>query len=145
MRRFLTYVLAVSLMGSAAVMAQKATTAEDLAKSMKKIGPAQLAMNKSIQAMNYADAKKQLATIKTELVGAQNFWVVMKRTDATQFTKDTVAKVDELDKLLEAKTPDQAAVTAAFRQMGASCNTCHKVYRGVDDNNQFIIKPGTVS
>ncbi len=143
MRRFLTYVLAWAMVSSVAVMAQKAQTAEDLQKSMKKIGPAQQAINKSINAMQYAEAKKQLATIKTELVDAQNFWVVKKRQDATQFTKDTVTKVDELDKALDGK--DQAAITAAYRAMGASCNTCHKVYRGVDDNNQFILKPGTVS
>jgi cytochrome c556 len=145
MRRFLTYVLALAMTGSVAVMAQKAKTAEDLEKSMKKIGPAQQAVSKAINAMAYADAKKQLATIKTELVDAENFWVVKKRADATQFTKDTVTKIDELDKLLAAKTPDQAAITAAYRAVGASCNTCHKVYRGVDENNQFIIKPGTVS
>jgi cytochrome c556 len=71
--------------------------------------------------------------------------VVKKRADGTQFTKDTVAKIDDLNKLLTAKTPDQAAITAAYRAVGASCNSCHKVYRGVDENNQFIIKPGTVS
>ena len=37
------------------------------------------------------------------------------------------------------------AITAAYRAVGASCNTCHKVYRATDENNQFIIKPGTVS
>jgi cytochrome c556 len=145
MRRFLTYVLALVMTGSVAVMAQKAKTAEDLQKSMKKLGPAQQAATKAINAMAYADAKKQLGTMKTELTDAESFWVLKKRTDAVQFSKDTVAKIDELDKLLDAKTPDQAAITTAYRAVGASCNTCHKVYRGTDENNQFIIKPGTVS
>jgi cytochrome c553 len=38
----------------------------------------------------------------------------------------------------------QAKATAAYRDAATSCNSCHKVYRGVDANNQFIIKPGTV-
>lgn len=145
MRRFLSYVLACAIASGAVVMAQKAKTAEDLQRSMKRIAPAQQAVNKAIQAMAYADAKKQLALIKTELNDAQNFWVVKKRDDATKFTQETVTKIDALDKLLDAKTPDQKAITTAYRDMGASCNSCHRVYRSTDENNQFIIKPGTVS
>lgn len=145
MRRFLSYVLACAVASGAVVMAQKAKTPEDLQKSMKRIAPAQQAVNKAIQAMAYADAKKQLSVIKTELMDAQNFWVVKKRDDATKFTQETVGKIDALDKLLDAKTPDQAAITAAYRDVGTSCNSCHRVYRSTDENNQFIIKPGTVS
>jgi len=145
MRRFVTYVLTLAMLGSVAVMAEKAKTADDLVKAMKKIGPAQQAANKAIQSMAYADAKKPLATMKSELTDAENFWVVKKRDDATKFTKDAVAKIDTLEKLLDAKTPDPMAISTAYRAVGASCNTCHKAYRATDENNQFIIKPGTVS
>jgi cytochrome c556 len=145
MRRIVTYVLACAVVSGIAVSAEKAKTADDLQKAMKKVGPAQQALNKSIQAMAYADAKKQLAVMKSEIVDAENFWVVKKKDDAVKFSHETVAKIDALDKLLDAKTPDQAAVTTAYREMGASCNGCHRVYRGTDENNQFIIKPGSVS
>jgi len=144
MRRFLTYVLACALV-SAVVSAEKAKTADDLQKAMKKIGPTQQAVNKAIQAMAYADAKKQLATMKADIVDAEGFWVVKKKDDAVKFSHDTVAKIDALDKLLDAKPADQAAITTAYREVGAACSSCHRVYRATDENNQFVIKPGTVS
>jgi cytochrome c556 len=144
MRRFLTYVLAGTLVG-AVVSAEKAKTAEDLQRAMKKIGPTQQAVNKSIQAMAYPDAKKQLATMKADVVDAENFWVVKKKDDAVKLSHDTVAKIDALDKLLDAKPADQAAITTAYREVGAACASCHRIYRSTDENNQFIIKPGTVS
>jgi len=143
MRRILTYVVACAVLGSVAVSADKAKTAEDLQKAMKKLGPAQQATNKAIQAMAYADAKKQVALMKSEVSDAANFWVIMKKDDAVKFTQDTTAKLDALDKALDGK--DQAAITSAYRDAGAACSSCHRVYRSTDENNQFIIKPGTVS
>jgi len=146
MRRFVTYVSMLALTASVGLKAaDKVQTAEELDKTMKKIGPAQQAVNKAIQAMAYADAKKQLDLIETELKDAQNFWVVKKREDATKFTQETLTKIDGLKKLLDAKTPDPMAITTAYRQVGTACATCHRVYRSTDDNNNFIIKPGTVS
>jgi cytochrome c556 len=144
MRRFVTYVLAFAMAGGVAVMADKAKTAEDLDKAMKKIGPAQQATNKAIQAMAYADAKKQLGVIENELKDAGNFWVLKKKDDGTKFTQDTLTKIDALEKLLDAKTPDQAAVTAAYKEVGTSCLGCHRTYRATDENNNFILKPGSV-
>src|ERR1051325_5063996 len=146
MRRFITYVSALALAATVAVRAaDKVQTVEELNKSMKKIGPAQQAVNKAIQAMAYADAKKQLEAIELELKDAQNFWVVKKREDATKFTQETLTKIDGLKKLLDAKTPDAMAITTSYREVGTACATCHRVYRTTDDNNNFILKPGTVS
>ena len=83
-------------------------------------------------------------SMKTTLTDAENFWVVNKKTDAQQFSKDVIAKLDALDKALTEKTPDQAKATAAYKEATAACNSCHKVYRGVDANSQFIIKPGSI-
>jgi cytochrome c556 len=49
-----------------------------------------------------------------------------------------------LDKALAEKAPDQAKAAAAYKDAAVGCNSCHKVYRGVDANSQFVIKPGTV-
>ena len=143
MRRILMYVVACAVLGSMAVSAEKAKTAEDLQKSMKKLGPAQQATNKAIQAMAYADAKKQVAVMKSEISDATNFWVIKKKDDAVRFSQETVAKLDALDKALDGK--DQTTITAAYRDAGTACTSCHRVYRATDENNQFIIKPGTVS
>ncbi len=55
-----------------------------------------------------------------------------------------IAKLDALDKILSDKAPDNAKVSAAYKEAAASCTGCHRVYRGTDANNQFIIKPGTI-
>jgi cytochrome c556 len=143
MQRVLTFALMIALAGTA-VMAEKAKTAEDMDKAMKKIGTTQQTVIKQIQSMQFADAKKNVEIIKATLGDAENFWVVNKKADAQQFSKDVIAKVDALDKLLADKAPDQAKATAAYREAAGACNSCHKVYRGVDANSQFIIKPGSI-
>lgn len=143
MRRFVTFVLTFAVAGSV-LIAEKAKTADDMDKAMKKIGTTQQTVNKMIQSMQYADAKKNVEIIKTTLADAENFWVLNKKADAQAFSKDVIAKIDALDKLLADKAPDQAKATAAYREAAAACNACHKVYRGTDANNQFIIKPGSI-
>jgi len=144
MRRFLSFVLTFAIAGTALIAAEKAKTADDMDKAMKKVGTTQQTLNKAIQAMAYADAKKQVEILKTTLTDAENFWVLNKKADAQQFSKDVLAKLDVLDKALAEKAPDQAKATAAYREASTACNSCHKVYRGVDANNQFVIKPGTI-
>lgn len=143
MRRFLTLMLALTVAGTA-LTAEKAKTADDIDKAMKKIGTTQQTVNKAIQSMAYADAKKQLEIVEGTLKDAENFWVVNKKADAQQFSKDTLAKLDVLEKALTESKPDQMKVTQAYRDAATSCNSCHKVYRGTDANNQFIIKPGSI-
>ena len=94
--------------------------------------------------MAYADARKQLEIVENGLKDAGNFWVVKKKDDASKMTQDTLTKIDALEKLLDGKAPDQAAVSAAFRDVGTSCTSCHRAYRATDENNNFILKPGTV-
>jgi cytochrome c556 len=141
MRRFTTYVLAVLVAGSAAI-AQKAQTAEDLDKAMKKIGPANGAMNKAIKAGAWADAKKQAAIIEEALEDAHNFWVVRKRDDAVKMSRESITKVNALEKALGASTPDSAAVMAAAKEFASTCLGCHKAYREQDANQQFVLKSG---
>jgi len=143
MRRFLIYALTFAVAGTALV-AEKARTAEDLDKAMKKVGTTQQAINKAIQATAYADAKKQVEIAKTTLVDAENFWKVNKKDDAVKFSQETLTKLDALDKALSDKAPDSAKVTAAYKEAAGSCAGCHRVYRGTDANNQFVIKPGTI-
>jgi cytochrome c556 len=143
MRRFITYVIAVLIAGSAALAAQKAQTPEELDKAMKKVGPANGAMNKAIKSMAWADAKKQLEVVEEALEDAHNFWVVKKKDDAVKMSKDAMAKADALEELLDKSTPDSVAITAAVKEFASSCLGCHKQYREQDANQQFILKPGT--
>ena len=142
MRRFTTYVIAVIIAGSAAVAAQKAQTPEDLDKAMKKIGPANGAMNKAIKSMAWADAKKQLDVVQEALDDAHNFWVVKKKDDAMKMSKDALAKAEALDDLLGKSAADSVAITAAAKEFASSCLGCHKQYREQDANQLYILKPG---
>ena len=143
MRRFTTYVIAVIIAGSAAVAAQKAQTPEDLDKAMKKLGPANGAMNKAIKSMAWADAKKQLDVVQEALDDAHNFWVVKKKDDAMKMSKDALAKAEALDALLGKSAADSVAITAAAKEFASSCLGCHKQYREQDANQLYILKPGT--
>jgi cytochrome c556 len=140
MRRFTTYVIAVLIAGSAAFAAQKVSTPEDLDKTMKKIGPANGAMNKAIKSMAWTDAKKQVAIVEEALVDAHNFWVVKKKDDAIMMSKEAQTKLKALKGTLDQPAPDSAAVMAAAREFASSCLGCHKVYREQDANQQFVLK-----
>ena len=126
--RFYACVMVVALcVGVGMKAADTVQTVEELDKTMKKIAPAQQAVNKAIQAMAYADAKRQLDLIERELKDAQSFWVVKKRDDASRFTTNTLAKIAALEKLLDATPPDAMAITSAFREVGIACAACHRV------------------
>ncbi len=144
MRRFVSYMLALALVGGVGLMAQKAETPDDLDKAMKKLAAANGVVNKSIQAMNYADARKSLDIVEDALEDAHNFWVVKKKDDAIAMSKDALAKVNALGTALSASAPDQAAVLAAMKQVGGTCAGCHKAYREQDANQQYQLKAGSI-
>jgi cytochrome c556 len=130
--------------GSLALSAQKVTTPEELDKVMKKAGPAIQGTGKAIASGNYADAKAQLATLKTAISDSREFWVTHKKEDALKFNSDTMAKIEAVEKLISAPTVDPAAATAAVKEIGAACRSCHEPYRARDAENNYIIKPGSV-
>jgi cytochrome c556 len=142
MRRFTTYLIAVLLAGSAAFAAQKASTPEDLDRAMKKIGPANGAMNKAIRSMAWGDAKHQVAIIEESLVDAHNFWVVKKKDDAIKMSMETQSKLKALKATLDKPSPDSAVVMATAKEFASSCLGCHKAYREQNENQQFVLKPG---
>jgi cytochrome c556 len=143
MRRTLTTVTAmlVALAGTVAV-AQKVTTPVELDAAMKKIGPAQGAVAKAIQAADFATATTNIAIVKQTLMDAENFWVVNKKDDAIAISRDVIAKVTAVEQLLGAAAPDQQALLAAQKMV--ACGACHKVYREQDENMQYRIKTGAI-
>ena len=145
MRRTLTTVTAifVALAGTVAV-AQKVTTPAELDATMKKIGPAQGATAKAIQAGDFAAAKASVVIVKAALMDAENFWVMHKKDDAVAFSKDAIAKVTALEAALSAAAPDQQGALAVMKTAGGACGACHKTYREQDANMQYQLKAGTI-
>jgi hypothetical protein len=144
MRRLISYTLAVTALATAVVAAEKVTTPEELDRAMKKIAPAQGAANKAIQSMSWADAKAQVTIVKQTLLDTEPFWTSNKKDDAVAMLKDSVAKVTAVEQALNAPMPDQQAVLAAFKQVGATCGACHKQYREQDENQQYRLKTGAI-
>lgn len=139
--------LAAVLLASGTVMLaqdEKVTTAEDLDKVMKKAQPAMQATQKAINSGAYADAKAQVATLRQAILDSQHFWVEKKRDDALKMNKETVEKIDALDKALSAEKVETAAAMAVLKEVGGTCRTCHNKYRGQDAENNYIIKPGSL-
>lgn len=145
MRRLFTSTIALIVaLASTAMLAQKVTTPDDLDKAMKKIAPAQGAANKAIQSMSWADAKTQIGIVKQTLADTESFWVAHKKDDAVKMLKDSIAKVSAVEEAVSAPAPDQQAVLAAYKQVGATCAACHKQYREQDENQQYRLKAGSI-
>jgi cytochrome c556 len=129
----------------AVVMAQTTvTTPEQLDKVMKQVQPAMGAMQKAFKAQAYADVRKNLATAKEAVLLSQSFWIEHKKDDAVKMNKETLAKMEALEKIVATDTVDAAAADSALKEVGASCRACHKQYRDTDAENNFILKPGTI-
>jgi cytochrome c556 len=137
-------VLLVAFAGSV-VLAQKVTTPDDLDKAMKKVQQANMAANKAVASGNFAEAAKQLAIVKQAITDSREFWVMHKKDDAIAANKETVAKIEAVEKLLTAPAPDAPALQAAFKQeIGPACRQCHEKYRVRDAENNWVLKPGTI-
>jgi cytochrome c556 len=146
MRRFVGYAVAlfVTLGGAVLVAQMKVTTAQELDTIMKKAS-AFRQVDKAVQSNNAADAKAQLAIVKAAVLESQSFWVTHKKDDALKMNQESLAKLDELEKVLSNGTLDVAAATAAFKQAGGACRACHQQYRMEDDKNEYHLKPGSVA
>ena len=126
------------------VIAQKVMTPEELDKTMKKVGPAMQAAGKAVGSNSFAEAVKQLGIAKQGVNDSREFWVANKKDDAIQANKDVVAKIEAAEKLLSAPSPDAAAATAAVKEVGGACRTCHEKYRVRDADNNWVLKPGSI-
>ena len=145
MRRFLLCESAVVVVLAAGVIAQVKLSPEDYAKLMKANAGAAGAMNQAIASASYADARMQVATLRTNFMTLQGFWAGVKKDDAVGIVKDGLTRLDALDKMLGAATVDQMAAQAAGKEFGgATCGACHKLYREGDAQSGFKFKAGAI-
>jgi cytochrome c556 len=145
--RVRVYASALLLAWSGAVLVaqtQKVTTPDQLDKIMKQVQQANGAMAKALKSGAYADARKNLAAAKEAVLISQSFWIEHKKDDAVKMNKDTLSKMDALEKIVATDTVDMPTAETALREVGASCRACHKQYRATDAENDFILKPGTI-
>ncbi len=143
MRRFLTYTTAVfvALAGTVAV-AQKVTTTDQLDATMKRVGTAQQATGKAIKSGDFAEARKQMATVKAALGEAETFWVTNKKDDAIKMNKEVIANLTKIEEVLAAPTPNVENLFAMMK--GAGCGNCHKAYREELPDKTYRLRPGAI-
>lgn len=141
--RLIVATLLVTWAGALAV-AQKVTTPEELDTAMKKVQPAMMATQKALKAGNYPEATTQLGVVKQVMHDTQAFWVHHKKDDAVKVNKETIARIEAVEKLLAGDAPDAAAATASIKELGATCRSCHEVYRARDADNNWVLKPGSI-
>lgn len=146
MQRFFMWIPTLIVLFGVAMTAQaKLTTLEEYTKVMKANAQANGAMNKAIGSGGFADARMQVATLRTNYMALQGFWVDKKKDDAVVIVKDGLTRLDALDKVLAAPTVDQMAAQAAAKEFGGNtCGACHKLYREGDAQTGFRFKPGVL-
>jgi len=146
MQRFLMWTVALQVALVVGVTAQAKMTLEEHAKIMKSNAQAVGAMNKAIGSASYADARTQLATLRTNYMTLQGLWASVKKDDAVAIVKDGLTRLDALDKMLSAATVDQMAAQGAVKEFqGATCGACHKLYReGDGKTTPYSFKAGVL-
>jgi hypothetical protein len=146
MLRFVVCIPSVMIVLSLVVGAQgTVTTPEEHAKVMKANAGAVGAMNKAIGSGAFADARTQVATLRTNFTALQGFWASKKKDDAVAILKDGLTRLDALDKMLGAATVDQMAAQAAAKEFGGNtCGACHKLYREGDATSGYKFKAGVI-
>jgi hypothetical protein len=144
MRRFVIGAAVTLMLGlGTGLLAQGISSPEEYAKVMKSNAQAFGAVNKAVKSAAFADAKGQVATLRTNYMMLQTFWNARKTaTDAQGFVKDGLAGIDALDKALSAATVDPAAAQAAATQIQGTCGGCHKAQREGDAQSGWKFKPG---
>ena len=116
-------------------------TVEHFLSAMKTVGQAYGAVNVSLSKPDVEDSKAYLAISRDRLATTITFWRDRKKDDAVRMLRATLAKMDELDVALSAEKLDQSGASAISKQIGASCEACHAVYREQDPSTKaFRIK-----
>ena len=137
--------LMVLFAGAFVIAQSKVTTPETLDKTMKALQQAQMAAGKAINSGDFAEGTKQLALVKKALEDSREFWITHKKDDAIAANKESVAKLEDVQKLLAAPAPDGQAIMAAMKQtVGPACRQCHEKYRVRDAENNWVLKPGSI-
>jgi hypothetical protein len=139
-RRLAAWSTALVVGAGAVAIAQKVVSPEEFGRAMKTIGTAVEGVKQAIELKSYVDAKTPLALSRQVLASTRPLWATLQEPDAARMTKEAVARLDALDKVLSANAVDAAAVAAAFQEVTRACDACHVKYREGDQQTGYRIK-----
>ena len=141
MARYRTAWLTAFVVGAGTVgTAQAVVSLEEFTRAMKTIGTAVEGVHQAIGSKSYVDAKTPLALSRQILASTRPWWTANQNPDAARMTKEAVAKLDALDKVLSASSQDPAAVASAVQDVTRACDACHAMYREGDQQTGYRIK-----
>ena len=135
---------AVMMMGLATVVAlgvsvalsAQAKTDEDYDKLMKGVGAANGAMRKAADPDAVAAESKKLEAFFKE---AAAFWTGRNNKEAADWATAAMGQAAAITKAAAAKNTEE--ITAAQKQLGGTCQTCHTKYREKTETG-YAIKKG---
>jgi len=147
-RRFtLSSIVAMTALAGVAALAQAPATIATMADHvalMKSNGQAVGTLNKALGSGAYADARTANTTLRTNFTTLRTFWASKNNTEVLAVINDGLSRLEALDKMLSASTPDQMAAQAAAKEFaGNACGACHKMQREGDAQTGFRFRQGT--
>lgn len=117
------------------VSAQKkhpAFSAADLDRAMKTVGVGFELVKRSVANADAENAKDYLARVREQLATTITFWRRNEKDDAVTMLRAALKHMDELDPALAAESVQPTEVNRYIKQVEASCEACHAVYREQD-------------
>ena len=122
--------------GVSAVLSAQAKTDEDYDKLMKAVGAANGAMRKAADPAGVGAESKKLEALFKD---AAAFWTARKNQEAAEWATAAMGQAAAISKAAEAGNAE--GITAAQKQLGGSCQTCHAKYREKTETG-YAIKKG---
>ena len=117
--------------------AQKVIGPEEFDRAMKTIGASVDAVDEAVASGSFAPAKTPLALARQVLASTRPVWETGGEPDAVRMTREAVAALDALDKVLSAGAVDAAAADAALQDVKRACDACHAVHREGDEETGY--------
>ena len=128
-------------MGAGALgVAQKVVGPDEFDRAMKTIGTSIERVEQDIGLQAYEEAKTPLALSRQVLASTRPLWETSREPEAARMTREAVARLDALDKVLSANAVDAAAVAAAVQDVTRACDACHATYREGDPQTGYRIR-----
>jgi cytochrome c556 len=112
----------------------------DLDATMKKVGPANAALRKSMEAMDANVAKEQTAVLRAAFADVERFFEAQGKHDAHQWASDARKTVEAIATAAAGSKWDE--VKAQANGLGKICATCHGTYREKAADGSYRMKPG---
>ena len=122
------------------VAAQKLVGPEEFDRAMKTIGASIDAVDEAVESSSYEPAKTPLALARQVLASTRPVWETSRRPDAVRMTREAVAALDALDKVLSGITVDAGEVAVSLQNVMRACDACHATYREGDDETGYRMK-----